>query len=49
MSPELRAYTVYALIEAGQQGMVTTSMSLGRKSDLSAEGLAMAGLAMMQT
>jgi uncharacterized protein YfaS (alpha-2-macroglobulin family) len=48
MLPELRAYTVYALIEAGQTGHGDDlDVLYGRKNDLSAEGLSMVGLAML--
>ncbi len=48
MLPELRAYTVYALIEAGQNGHGRDlDMLYGRAKDLSAEGLSMMGLAMI--
>jgi alpha-2-macroglobulin len=48
MLPELRAYTVYALIEAGQNGHSKDLDTLyGRAKDLSAEGLSMVGLAMI--
>lgn len=48
MLPELRAYTVYALIEAGQSGHGgDLDMLYGRAKDLSAEGLSMVGLAMI--
>jgi len=48
MLPELRAYTVYALIEAGQSGRGRDLDTLyGRAKDLSAEGLSMVGLAMI--
>ena len=48
MLPELRAYTVYALAEAGQSGhSADLDVLYGRKNDLSAEGLSMVGLAMI--
>jgi uncharacterized protein YfaS (alpha-2-macroglobulin family) len=48
MLPELRAYTVYALIEAGHTNQGSDLDTLfGRRNDLSAEGLAMLGLAMV--
>ncbi len=48
MLPELRAYTVYALIEAGQRSHGGDLDALyGRAKDLSAEGLSMLGLAMI--
>jgi alpha-2-macroglobulin len=48
MLPELRAYTIYALIEVGQRGHSKDLDTLyGRAKDLSAEGLSMVGLAMM--
>ncbi|WP_260705952.1 alpha-2-macroglobulin family protein [Edaphobacter flagellatus] len=48
MLPELRAYTVYALIEAGKTDHGKDLDTLyGRKNDLSAEGLSMVGLAML--
>jgi uncharacterized protein YfaS (alpha-2-macroglobulin family) len=48
MLAELRAYTVYALIEAGQSGHSKDLDTLyGRRKDLSAEGLSMVGLAMI--
>jgi hypothetical protein len=48
MLPGLRAYTVYALIEAGRNGHGKDLDTLyGRAKDLSAEGLSMVGLAMI--
>lgn len=48
MLPELRAYAVYALSEAGRAGLGGDLDSLyGRKKDLSAEGLSMLGLTML--
>lgn len=48
MLPELRAYTVYALSEAGERGQSSELDTLySRRKDLSAEGLAMVGLAMI--
>ena len=48
MLPELRAYTVYALLQAGQSGHGKDLDTLyGRAKDVSAEGLSMIGLAMI--
>jgi uncharacterized protein YfaS (alpha-2-macroglobulin family) len=48
MVPDLRAYTVYALIEAGRKNHGGDLDALyGRRNDLSAEGLSMLGLAMV--
>lgn len=48
MLPELRAYVVYALTLAGQTGHGGDVDTLyGRRNDLSAEGLSMLGLAMI--
>jgi len=48
MLPELRAYTVYALIEAGKNSRGSDlNMLYDRRNDLSAEGLSMVGLAMI--
>jgi uncharacterized protein YfaS (alpha-2-macroglobulin family) len=48
MLPELRAYTVYALSEAGKRGHSEDLDTLyGRRKDLSAEGIAFVGLAMI--
>src|SRR5580765_7862194 len=48
MLPELRAYSVYSLTDAGQTGHGGDLDTLyGRRDDLSAEGLAMVGLAML--
>ena len=48
MLPELRAYTVYALIEAGKTKHGSDLDALySRRNDLSAEGLSMVGLAMI--
>jgi uncharacterized protein YfaS (alpha-2-macroglobulin family) len=48
MLPELRAYTVYALIEAGKANHGgDLDVLYGRRNDLSAEGLSMVGLAMI--
>lgn len=48
MVPDLRAYVVYALTEAGAGNMSDSMEKLwSRKGDLSAEGLALTGLAML--
>ncbi len=48
MLPELRAYTIYALIEAGQSGHSgDLDVLYDRRNDLSPEGLSMVGLAML--
>lgn len=53
MLPELRAYTVYALAEAGtgDAKLLTDELNTlyGRRKDLSAQGLAFTGLAMLET
>jgi alpha-2-macroglobulin len=50
MIPELRAYVVYALSQAGTPGLGASVDTLwSRRSDLSAEGLALTGLAMQRT
>lgn len=47
MLPELRAYVMYALSEAGATGLDESLNTLySRRNDLSAEGLALTGLAM---
>ena len=52
MLPELRAYTVYALALAGtgDRALLTNEIDtlFGRRSDLSAQGLAFTGLAMLE-
>lgn len=49
MMPDLRAYVVYSLSEAGANGMAGQLDSLwSRRSDLSSEGLALTGLAMLR-
>jgi alpha-2-macroglobulin len=49
MMPDLRAYVVYSLSEGGATGMASQLDSLwSRRSDLSSEGLALTGLAMLR-
>ncbi|HUY82013.1 MAG TPA: alpha-2-macroglobulin family protein [Acidobacteriaceae bacterium] len=50
MLPALRAYVVFALAESGQTGLSAEINTLwSRRGDLSAEGLALTGLAMLDT
>jgi alpha-2-macroglobulin len=50
MLPELRAYVVYALSEAGAQNLGPSVETLwARRSELSAEGLALTGMVMLRT
>jgi uncharacterized protein YfaS (alpha-2-macroglobulin family) len=50
MIPDLRAYVVYALTEADAQNTADSLNTLwSRRNDLSAEGLALTGLAMLHT
>jgi alpha-2-macroglobulin len=50
MLPELRAYVLYALSQAGASGLNSSVETLwSRRSDLSAEGLALTGLVMLRT
>jgi uncharacterized protein YfaS (alpha-2-macroglobulin family) len=50
MLPELRAYVLYALSQAGAQGLGPSIETLwSRRSDLSAEGLALTGMVMLRT
>jgi uncharacterized protein YfaS (alpha-2-macroglobulin family) len=50
MVPDLRAYVVYALTEAGSGNMNDSVENLwSRRNDLSAEGLALTGLAMLHS
>ena len=53
MLPELRAYTVYALAEVGTGDHALLMQEIdtlyGRRNDLSAQGLAFTGLAMLET
>ncbi len=50
MLPELRAYVVYSLTEAGSTGLDGSLDTLySRRNDLSAEGLALTGLAMQHS
>ncbi len=47
MKPELRAYVVYALAEAGNNDAAQLDKLYSRRSDLSAQALAYTGLAML--
>ena len=50
MLPELRAYVLYALSQAGAQGLSPSVETLwSRRTDLSAEGLALTGMVMLRT
>jgi alpha-2-macroglobulin len=50
MIPELRAYVVYALSLAGAPNLASSTETLwSRRSDLSAEGLALTGMVMQRT
>ncbi len=50
MIPELRAYVIYALSLTGAKGLGSSVETLwSRRSDLSAEGLALTGMVMLQT
>jgi uncharacterized protein YfaS (alpha-2-macroglobulin family) len=50
MLPELRAYVLYALSQAGAQGLSPSVETLwSRRNDLSAEGLALTGMVMLRT
>ena len=50
MLPELRAYVLYALSQAGAHGLQSSVETLwSRRSDLSAEGLALTGMVMVRT
>lgn len=50
MIPELRAYVVYALGQAGAKNLGSSIETLwSRRNDLSAEGLALTGMVMLQT
>jgi uncharacterized protein YfaS (alpha-2-macroglobulin family) len=50
MIPELRAYVVYSLSQAGVQNLGSSVETLwSRRSDLSAEGLALTGMVMLRT
>ena len=49
MIPDLRAYVIYSLSEAGEQNLGDSLNTLwSRRDDLSAEGLSMTGLAMLR-
>jgi uncharacterized protein YfaS (alpha-2-macroglobulin family) len=50
MIPDLRAYVVYALSESGNDDLLTQLNTLwSRRNDLSSEGLALTGLAMLHS
>jgi alpha-2-macroglobulin len=50
MLPELRAYVLYALSQAGAKDLGSSVETLwSRRSDLSAEGLALTGMVMLRT
>jgi uncharacterized protein YfaS (alpha-2-macroglobulin family) len=50
MLPELRAYVLYALSQAGAKNLEPSVETLwSRRSDLSAEGLALTGMVMLRT